>query len=475
MSGGATTWRTVAALAGVAAVTWLGRGLSLNATTIALLYLLVILLIATRWGLRYAAPLSVLATLLFNFYFLPPLGTFTIADPQNWVALFAFLATGTVASRLAERARREAQNANQRRVELEQLYEFSQALLATDSASGLLNGIPRFLVESLGATSAALAVDKRKDVYRSQSTPDGLDAADLQMACLRGEVTIDPARRFVILPLRLGSKVVGSVGLTAPLPSRSTLEALSGIIAIAIERAGAVEQLAHTEAARESEQLRTALLDAVTHEFRTPLTAIKAAVTTLLEDPKLNAGDTGEMLRVVNEESDRLNRLVGQAAEMAQLRSDQVALDLRPCSIRSVIDSALDAAKSVLGAHAVRIQAPPELPPARMDAMRIAEVIQNLVENAARYSPAESPIQISAEVRNQQLMVSVADRGPGLDDLEQSLVFEKFYRGKNQRLLVQGTGMGLAIAKAIVEAHRGSIGVTSQLGHGSVFYFSLPA
>jgi len=267
---------------------------------------------------------------------------------------------------------------------------------------------------------------------------------------------------------------VGSLGVAGALPSRGTLEALSSVIAIAIERAGAIERLTHAEAARESEQLRTLLLDSVTHEFRTPLTGIKAAVTSLLSLQPLEEDERNELLMVINEESDRLNRLVGEAAEMAQLQAGAVKLELAPSDIRDAVDRALTETKMALAKHTVEVQIPEGLPAVRMDVLRIAEVLIHFLENAAKYSPAGTSIHVSAEVRNRSLMTSVADHGPGIDEFEQPLMFDKFYRGRNQRLLVQGAGMGLAISKAIVEAHGGSIGVTSQLGRGSVFYFVLP-
>jgi two-component system sensor histidine kinase KdpD len=177
---------------------------------------------------------------------------------------------------------------------------------------------------------------------------------------------------------------------------------------------------------------------------------------------------------VINEESDRLNRLVGEAAEMAQLDANQFELQLQAQPIQQAIKDALEKAKPTLARHPVDVRLPSDLPSVRMDESRIAEVIIQLLENAAKYSPPESPIHITGEVRSGMVMTSVADRGPGIDDFEQSLIFEKFYRGRDQRLQVQGTGMGLAIAKAIVEAHGGKIGVTSQPGRGSVFYFTLP-
>ncbi len=272
----------------------------------------------------------------------------------------------------------------------------------------------------------------------------------------------------------MGLRVVGSMGVSGGPLTRETMDAMGSLVAIAIERAGAIEKLTRAEASRESEQLRSALLDSLTHEFRTPLTSIKASATSLLSNSTLSEAERLELLTVINEESDRLNRLVGEAAEMAQLDADKIELQLGPHPINEAIDAALDKTKSAMAKHPVSIEIPPGLPMVTMDVTRISEAIAQLLENAAKYSPAGSAIQLTAEAQNRTLMVSVSDRGPGIDDFEQSLIFEKFYRGRNQRLQVQGTGMGLAIAKAIVEAHGGRIGVTSQPGHGSVFYFTLP-
>jgi two-component system sensor histidine kinase KdpD len=256
--------------------------------------------------------------------------------------------------------------------------------------------------------------------------------------------------------------------------SRQTLEAIGSLVAISIERAGAVEKLSRAEAARESEQLRSVLLDSVTHEFRSPLTAIKASVTSLLGGSNHSPEERQELLTIINEESDRLNRLIGEAAEMAQLDANKVEFRFAPAPVGPVVEEALDELKQLLVQHPVEVRIPAGLPNARMDSAHVKEVLVHLIENAAKYSPAGAPIRITAEAKGQMLDINIADRGPGIDDFEQSLVFEKFYRGRNQRVQVHGTGMGLAICKAIVEAHGGRLGVTSQLGHGSVFYFSLP-
>lgn len=447
---------------------------NVNPTTAALTFLLGVLAVSARWGLRPAIFMALLAVLAFNYYFLPPIGTPTIADPQNWVALVAFLATAVVASQLSERARREAEGANARRAETERLYRFSQQLLLDDNVAALLNAIPHYIVECFGVGAAAIALVNRPDIYRSDTVRNILEAHDLQLVGMRGEPQMDPERRVVIMPLRMGLRVVGSMGVSGVMLSRETLDAMCSLIAIAIERAGAIETLSKAEAARESEQLRSALLDSVTHEFRTPLTAIKASATSLLSTPAMEDAQRTELLTVINEESDRLNRLVGEAAEMAQLDANQVELQLGTHRMQEAVEDALEKSKPLLGAHPVTVSLPDNLPAVRMDTTRISEVLGHLIENAVKYSPPQSPIHITGEVKNRMVMASVADLGPGIDDFEQSLIFEKFYRGRNQRMQVQGTGMGLAIAKAIVEAHGGEIGVTSQLGRGSVFYFTLP-
>ena len=458
------------------AITFIGfRWLHFNATTVALAFLLGVLAISAFYGLRHAIFMSFLATLAFNYYFLPPIGTLTITDPQNWIALFAFLATAVAASELSARAKRGERTAIERRRELERLYAFSQLLLLSDKPAELLNTIPRYIVESFAVRSSAITLPSRSDVYRSGPATDGLDSHDLQLVALRGEPHFNPEAQLAFMPLRIGMRVVGSMGVSGSNLSRQTLEAIGSLVAIALERASAFERLSRAEAARESEQLRSVLLDSVTHEFRTPLTAIKASVTSLLGAGEHSAEQRLELLTIINEESDRLNRLIGEAAEMAQLDANKVEFRFESAPIRPIVDKALDELKQLLVQHPVEMRIPDGLPPARMDSAHIKEVLVHLLENAAKYSPPGAPIRITAEARDRTLTISIADRGPGIDDFEQSLVFEKFYRGRNQRVQVHGTGMGLAICKAIVEAHGGKLGLTSQLGHGSVFYFSLPA
>ena len=450
------------------------RVMHVNPTTVALTFLLGVLIVSANWGLTVAVFMSFVAALAFNFFFLPPIGTFTIADTQNWVALFAFLFTAVVASNLSERVRREARAADARRHEVERLYSFSQALLVSENVVELVNAIPSHLASAFGTGVAAIYIIDRDKVYRSVGEDGGVTKEDLKIAAARSELVIDQKRGLSFVPIRMGVRTLGILCLGGTALSQETLDAVGSLVAVAIERAAAVEHLMRTEAARESERLRSALLDSVTHDFRTPLTSIKASVSSLLSEGQLAPEQRQELLTVIDEESDRLNRLVGEAVEMAQLDAHEVKLELGPNSIPEVIDAALAESSQVLQENPVEVRLPEQLPTAMFDVTWITKVLRHLLENAVKYSQPGSPIFISAEVKGDRLITNVADRGSGIDDLERSLIFDKFYRGQSQRYRIQGTGMGLAIVKAIVEAHGGRISVTSQLGQGSVFSFGLP-
>ncbi len=450
------------------------RLLHVNPTTVALSFLLAVLVIAAVWGLKFSVYTSLIATACFNFFFLPPVRTWTIADPQNWVALGVFLITAMIASKLSDKARRQALAAESRRREVERLYAFSQQLLIKDNIFELLNELPAKIIDEFLLSDAAIFVASRQKVYYSDVAARNLLSADaLKAVSARGEPTVDTQRGVALSPLRIGVRAVGSIGVIGNI-SFETLEAIGGMVAIATERAIAMEKLSHAEAARESERLRSALLDAVTHEFRTPLTSIKAAASTLGSSVQLDEAARSDLIAVVEEEADRLNRLVGEAAEMAQLDAHQVHLEFEVLDIGSAVNAGVKNVGPALGDRKIEVAIAPGLPRIRMDKERIIEVIRHLLDNAAKYSPAGTPIHVTAERLGTNVRISVADHGPGIDDFEQSLIFEKFYRGRGQRG-IQGTGMGLPIAKAIIEAHGGSIGVTSQLGRGSVFHFSLLA
>jgi two-component system, OmpR family, sensor histidine kinase KdpD len=459
----------------VAGIAFLYRHvLSVNQTTVALSFLLAILAVSAVWGMAVSVFMSVVAMLVFNYEFLPPIGTLTIADPQNWVALGAFLLTSIVGSQLSARMRKEADEAHSRGREVERLYKFSQKLLGEGNVIQLMNAVPNYIVETFEAGAAELFLPQKEKFYRSGYGASHLDEEKMKTTFLRDELTIDSQQSIYFIPVRLGVRAIGSLGISGARLSRQTLDAVSSLVAIAIERARAVEQLSQTEAERQGERLKSALLDSVTHDFRTPLTSMKAAVTSLLASREVVIPQAHELLSIINEECDRLNHLVEEAAEMARLEAGEIELHFAPTPIEDIIHGALALSKSSLGAREIQVRAAPDLPLVDADLDRAQDILVKLIDNANLYSPKDQPIVITSELSGDYVTTSVADRGPGIDDLEQGMIFDKFYRGKDQRYLVRGTGMGLPIAKAIVNAHKGTISVTSQLGHGSVFSFSLP-
>jgi two-component system sensor histidine kinase KdpD len=454
--------------------------LHVNQTTVALTFLVVIQLVAFGWGLVYSVYLSIVCTALYNFFFLPPIGTFLITSPENWVALLVFLASGIFMSNISESGRRQAVVSEARRREMERLYEFSQQLLMDERLPDLARHAPRVIASTFGLDAVAVYLTENDTAYFSDPQRTFVSVEDLRAAAQLPDSPRRSSKEVRIVPLMLGMRANGSVAMTEGQYSDGLYEAIGGLLAIALERAVALERFSRVEAAREGERLRSALLDSVTHELRTPLTAIRAAATSLLSQPTLGEDRRHEMFTIVDEESARLDRLIGQTVEMAQLDASGIHLRQRPQRLREVVDTALEDSRLLLRGHSVDVQVPPDLPAVSMDRELIRRVFRHLLENAARYSPAGSPIQITASLANDRLLVTIADQGQGIDEGDLPFIFDKFYRGNHQRQHPQGTGMGLAIAKAILGAHQGGIDVASHSNpshpnHGAAFTFWIPA
>ncbi|MBS1855058.1 MAG: DUF4118 domain-containing protein [Acidobacteria bacterium] len=460
------------AAAAIAAVTFVEREvLVVNAATAALSYVLAVLAAATWWGLAEAIAASALGMLCFNYFFLPPVGTFTVADPENWVALAAFLLTAIIASQLSTSARRRAEEATRRQREMEKLYDLSRSLLLLDAKAGAPGQVALQIARVFDLESVAV-YDRTSDRLLSAG-PEELPVSDgaLRDAAMQGTASDDAASGVTIVPLLLGGSPIGSLAVGRGNISDTALHAVANLAAITLERGRAQGIALRAEAARQNQELKSTLLDAVAHEFKTPLTSIKAAVSGMLETP---AAPRGELLSIVEEETDRLDSLVNEAIQMARIEAGQVQLDRQPQRVPELVAGAVRGAGRALEDREVRVDLAEALPEVLADRQLVQSVIRHLIGNSLKYAAPDSAIEVRAWREEDNVAIAVRDRGPGIPAGEQQRIFERFYRSPRSATAAPGTGMGLAIARDIVEAHGGTLNVRSNPGEGSEFYFTIP-
>ena len=466
--------RVVAVLAATAGLTFLCfRLFGVNATTAALLFLILILLIATEWGLVEAVSASVAAVLCFNYFFLPPVGTLTIADPQNWVALFAFLATAIIASQLSHRARVRALEATSRGREMERLYELSRALLLTDDRKPLAAELARHIVRIFDCGAVAVYDRELGQVFRAGSEEGNVSDQRLQDSALQSTVFHDNVPGATTLPVTLGGQSAGSISVPDTAFSDPALHAIVNLCAISLEREKAQAGVNRAEAWRKSEELKATLLDALAHEFKTPLTSIKASATALLGRAGEGLGQERELLSVIDEEAGRLDDMVTESIQLARIEAGKLQLQRRPERVADLLESAVKGCAHLLEGRVVECVSGTGLRDVEADRELILLVLRQLLSNAVKYSAPGTPIRVEGSGREGAVVVAVTNQGPAIAEREQSMIFEKFYRTPEVRGRIPGTGMGLTIAREIVQAHKGRIWVESH-GGSTRFSFSLP-
>jgi two-component system sensor histidine kinase KdpD len=462
-------------LVGVAVVTFTGfRVIPVNATTAGLAYLLLVLVIASTWGFAEALIASLASTLAFNLFFLPPIGKFTIADPQNWIALFSFLVTALIASRLSAEAKRRTQEAIDHRQDVERLYTFSRAILLIDDTEPFPRQLSRKLAE-IFELSAIVLYDRRTGEFHRQGPAefDGMDE-QLRDAALNGTSFFDQGRHRVITAVRLGSEPIASLALQGAAMGDAVLQGIANLVAIGLERARAQDLAHQVEAARQSEQLRTTLIDAMAHEFKTPLTSIRAATTSLLASPEDLSTSQTELLRIADEESDRLRHLIDDAVEMARLDTAQIDVRLERARVDEIVREVVTSMQTEIEDRRVEIVSDPGVTENTIDRRLVRLAIRQLLDNAMKYSPPHAPVSVHIHNGDGANTVEVTDRGAGIPVIEQERIFERFYRSPGVKHQVPGSGLGLSIAHSIARAHGGDLTVTSRPG-ATTFRLSLPA
>lgn len=472
--------RSAAGLGLVAATTWIAfEEIHANALIAGFAFVLIVLIVAARWGLIESLLTSVAATLCLNYFFLPPVGSLTIADPQNWVALFAFLVTAVTASQLSASARSRAAEAQARRAEVEQLYQISLSLLRMDATRSPGLQIAEKLKDQLSLQSVLFCDSLSSEVFTAGDEKIVAPIDALRTAA-NGEVTWRTIRTaptdsevFVIFPIAFGQALFGSICVVGATLSDTALQALANLAASALERNRQQIALGRLEVARENERLRGVLLDALAHEFLTPLTSIKSAISTVRTE-YAHDEEENEFLTVIEEESDKLGEMINETTDMARIEPGHPRIRRRRTHVAGLIRSAVQHLKNLLGARPLLIDAPEGIPEVDADPEMVELAIRQLIGNAIKYAPPETVIEVRAACTDGFIKVQVRDHGAGVRDDEIESIFERFYRGKSVKEAIAGTGMGLSIARDIVKAHGGEMWAANAPDGGGCFFFTLP-
>jgi two-component system sensor histidine kinase KdpD len=354
---------------------------------------------------------------------------------------------------------------------MERLYELSRALMLVDKHSDTASQISQKIAQVFEVKAVAVFDRATDRVYRAGGLELPISDTRLRDSTLQSTAFHDQSANLAVLPLRLGGDTVGSLALYSGSTSDTALQAIANLAAIMMERARAEEAASRMEAARQNEAMKSMLLDALAHEFKTPLTSIKAAASSIL-DEKTPA--QRELVTIIEEETDRLDSLVTETIRMARIEAGDLHLDRNPQVVTDLIRAALQKLRILLEDRDVRIEAEPALPKVIADSELIELTIRQLITNSLKYANPESPIVIRASAREGCVRISVTDSSPGIAAKDLLRIFERYYRVENSASRIPGTGMGLTIARDVVRAHGGEIGVESTEGQGSEFYFTLP-
>ncbi len=457
-----------------------------------LVFMTAVVGIAVRFGLGPSLLASVVGSLAYNFFFLPPVYTFTIADPTNIAAFFFFMLVAVLVSNLAARVRNQAVSAFGRVRTTESLYAFSRKLAGTATLDDVLWASAYQIALMLRVRVVLLLPEHGVITVKTGYPPeDELDQADLAAAnwawsndrpAGRGSDTLPGAKRL-FLPMQTGRGPIGVIGIdddrTGPLltpDQRRLLDALVDQSALAIERVQLVEDMDRAERSIESDRLRAALLTSISHDLKTPLAAVLGAASTLRDlSPRLGDAERAELLTTVIDESERLNRFIANLLDMTRLESGAIAPNAALLDPGEIVGSALRRAGKILGQHRIVLDLAPDLPMLKLDAVLFEQVLFNLLDNAAKYAPINTTITIRAVCQDDTVVLQVMDEGAGIPATDLEQVFDKFYRANKGDHVRAGTGLGLAISRGFIEAMHGTIIATNRADRpGAVLTIRLP-
>jgi two-component system, OmpR family, sensor histidine kinase KdpD len=470
------------AVVGMIAVTATLTALHDNASVAAIVYLVLVVWVATLAQRRLALTAAITCSLLFDYFFLEPVRTLALSGFQSWLSMASFVAACIIVSRVANRARSQTMKAERRREDVERLNSLSQEMMLHEDAAGLVREIPRLVEKNFALDSVFLYVRNEDQIHASRTDSDHALSAEttrtFRNTSMAGEeLSAGLGPEFGSVNLVFGMNSVGTLAWKPAGLSREVATSIAAQVAIAITRAHAIQASTRLEAARAADRLRTALIDSLTHELRTPLTAIRAAASTLAnssEGHPLEPEIRDELATIIDEESARLDALIGEAMEIAEIESDGIRFKPEPLHTGTFLEQAAEQSRDQLAAHRVTILVRQPDDPVWFDPHLLGRALRHLLENAARYTPLNSRILLESRRSPGRLEFRVEDDGPGIDSFELPMVFDKYYRGRQGKAKGKGTGMGLAITRALVAAHGGTIEVENAPGKGSIFRILIP-
>jgi two-component system sensor histidine kinase KdpD len=463
------------ALAGsamVLLVAYCGVHLHVNFATTGFLHLLIVVLVAMMAGFWEATVASLAALICLNYFFVPPVYTFYVSDAQNWVALLAFESTALLVSRLSIQMEEQARTAVAERRGMEKLYQLSRRTLLMNPRQ--LPG-PQIVAQIRDVAEVdAVALF---DAARARVDSAGLASAELEATArdtyLRDRNEDQPGQMTWQRLLRPGTSAIGAIVLRGNNLNPLLADSIASLTAIALERARSFERQSHAEAARQSEQLRTAVLDALAHAFKTPLTAIRTASSGLLAAGRLYPAQE-DLVTLIDEESDKLNALSTRLLQTAKLEASETRLRKEAVMIPQLIDDILTEHSDQLDGHPMRVSVSNQRCATYGDRELLGTAIMQFIDNAAKYSTPGSPIAIAVDDREGEILISVHNEGSEVCPEDRERIFERFYRSPGSNHRAAGTGLGLSITKEAAEAHRGRAWVASEKGKGTTFFLSLP-
>jgi two-component system, OmpR family, sensor histidine kinase KdpD len=460
-------------LASVLACTWFAFSLHLNFASAGFLYLFLVVVTALYGGFGVATLSSIVAVVCLNYFFVPPVFSFTVTRPENWVALGAFEFTALTISRLSHRARSRAAEAIAERSDSQHLYETAQRLLSLERSGEPGASIPPVLREVFALSGVALFDASCDGAYIAGTLPPDTVERTRRAYELDAD-DFDPSAATWFRALRPGAHPVGALALTGGNLRPLLATAIASLVAVALERAHAFDRQCRAEAARQSEQLRTAVLEALAHEVKTPLTIIRTVSSGLLAAGDLSATHT-ELVTLIDEQSRKLNDLASRLLAAGHLDVADFQPQCEGLFLSDLVSAAIGAAcpEESRGRFACCISR--DEVPVLADRKLMATALAQLVDNAVKYSKPASPIDIAVDLVDQEVTVTIESHGDPIPPADRERVFERFYRAAGAPNRPPGTGLGLSIVKRIVDAHRGRVWAESGDGGRSIFSIALPA